>query len=123
MGNAIYFELTIGGFTRNEYSAELWLQDYIDVGTDFGALTRDQTAALVEVTLDDEGKQVKFRLADKRAALVDIAKHLGMFTDKVVVSGVIGLERWDMLTDTEKQQRVAGELIQLMAIEKAEEVA
>lgn len=37
---------------------------------------------------DDEVEDVsKVRLWDKRAALVDIGKHLGMFTDKVEHSG------------------------------------
>ena len=64
-------------------------------------------------------RRVKFKLADKRAALVDIAKHLGMFTDKLQVSGVIGIERWEQLSETEKQQRVASELLQLMGPERA----
>ena len=60
---------------------------------DFSKLTREQTAALQEVTVDDylDGRgedaravrKVKFKLADKRAALVDIGKHLGMFTEKL----------------------------------------
>ena len=55
--------------------------------TSISRLSRDQAAALVEVTVEDytegrgedEVKRVKFRLADKRAALVDLGKHLGMF--------------------------------------------
>lgn len=64
---------------------------------DFSSLTRDQAAALVEVTVEDytEGrgddardvKRVKFKLADKRASLVDLGRHLGMFKDKVEHSG------------------------------------
>ncbi len=67
---------------------------------DFSALTRDQAAALTEVTVDDfvDGRgedaravrRVKFKLADKRAALVDLGKHLGMFTDKVTLTGPDG---------------------------------
>jgi phage terminase small subunit len=30
---------------------------------------------------------VKFKLADKRAALVDIGKHLGMFVDRTEITG------------------------------------
>lgn len=71
--------------------------DYMRVGPDgdpvldFSALTRDQTAALSEVTVEDfkdgrgesarDVRRVKFRLADKRAALVDLGKYLGMFKD------------------------------------------
>jgi phage terminase small subunit len=59
---------------------------------DFAALTRDQAAALQEVTVEDyidgrgdnarDVRRVKFRLADKRAALVDLGRHLGMFVNK-----------------------------------------
>lgn len=74
------------------------MQDYMRVGLDgdptldFSKLTRDQAAALVEVTVEDftdgrgdnarDVRRVKFKLADKRAALVDMGKHLGMFVDK-----------------------------------------
>lgn len=73
------------------------MADYMRVGLngdpclDFGNLTRDQAAALVEVTVEDfvdgrgddarDVRRVKFKLADKRAALVDIGRHLGMFVD------------------------------------------
>lgn len=67
---------------------------------DFSELTRDQAAALIEVTVDDfkEGRgedardirRVKFKLADKKGALVDIGKHLGMFVDKHEHSGPNG---------------------------------
>jgi phage terminase small subunit len=59
---------------------------------DFSGLTRDQTAALQEVTVDRyvEGggeaardvKRVRLKLADKRAALVGIGRHLGMFKER-----------------------------------------
>jgi phage terminase small subunit len=51
---------------------------------DFSGLTRDQTAALREVTIEDVvgGKRVKFKLHDKRAALVDLGRHLGLFDTK-----------------------------------------
>lgn len=63
---------------------------------DFSGLTREQAAALQEVTVEDyvdgrgedarEVKRVKFKLADKRAALVDLGRHLGVFKDKLEVS-------------------------------------
>jgi len=59
---------------------------------DFSALTRDQTAALSEVTVEDfldhrgedarAVKRVKFKLHDKRAALLDLGRHLGLFETK-----------------------------------------
>jgi phage terminase small subunit len=74
------------------------MADYMTVGPDgdprpdFSALTRDQMAALTEVTVEEfldgrgeDARQVrrtKFRLADKKGALVDIARHLGMFVDR-----------------------------------------
>ena len=64
---------------------------------DFSALTRDQAAALAEVTVEDfkEGRgkdardvrRIKFRLADKLSALEKLGKHLGMFKEKVEHSG------------------------------------
>ncbi len=58
-------------------------------------LTREQATAISEVTVrtfqrgggDGEEQvqveQTKFKLADKRAALVDIGRHFGMFVDRV----------------------------------------
>jgi phage terminase small subunit len=76
--------------------------DYMRVGPsgdpvlDFSALTRDQAAALTEVTVEDfmdgrgedarDVRRVKFKLADKRGPLVDLGKHLGMFVDRVNVT-------------------------------------
>jgi phage terminase small subunit len=69
---------------------------------DFSALTRDQTAALHEVTVeayvDGRGedardvKRVKFKLYDKRAALVDLGRHLGLFEIKHRIDGKIEVE-------------------------------
>ena len=59
---------------------------------DFSRLTREQTAALAEVTVEDfldhcgeearSVRRVKFKLHDKRAALVDLGRHLGIFVHK-----------------------------------------
>lgn len=81
---------------------------------DLSNLTRDQSAALVEFAVDEyyEGsgeelrqvKKIKFKLADKRAALVDLGKHLGMFPKKIEVTGKDGgpVE----YSDIERSQRV-----------------
>ena len=63
---------------------------------DLDDLTREQSAAISEITIDtlkrqdkrtgdvsEETLRVKFKLHDKRAALVDLGKHLGMFKDKM----------------------------------------
>lgn len=97
-------ELELLGFSN--------MQDYVNCGEgairiDLSKLTRDQFAAVQEVTVEeftertgelDDGKPVfenvkrtKFKLTDKRAALVDLGKHLKLFTDKVEHSGKIGI--------------------------------
>ena len=74
------------------------MMDYMRIGPsgdptlDFSGLTREQAAALTEVTVDDyfdgrsenarEVRKVKFKLADKRAALMDIAKLFGWFIER-----------------------------------------
>lgn len=60
---------------------------------DLSALTRDQAAALSELSVDDyldgrgpdarQVRRVKVKLADKKAALELLGKHLGLFTDRV----------------------------------------
>ena len=80
------------------------MMDYIRVGPDgqpycdFSALDRDQAAAIVQVNVEmttatevnEAGDRVPvqirkatFRLADKRAALVDLGKHVGLFKEQV----------------------------------------
>lgn len=97
-GDMVIAELRKIGFAN--------MQDYMgstedgDPFLDFSMLTRDQAAALQEVTVEDyiEGrgesaravKRVKFKLGDKRAALVDIGKHLGLFVERHEVTGKNG---------------------------------
>lgn len=67
--------------------------DFMEVGSDgipridFAHITRDKAAALQELTLEEVStgiddnlrttRRVKFKLADKRAALSDMLRHLG----------------------------------------------
>ena len=51
----------------------------------------DETAgAIAEISQTKEGV-LKVKLHDKQAALVNIGKHLGMFKDKVELSGNLGM--------------------------------
>ena len=64
---------------------------------DFSALTRDKAASIQEFVVDEymdgrgedarDVKRTRFKLADKKAALESIGRHLGMFTDKIKVGG------------------------------------
>lgn len=84
------------------------MHDYMRVGhdgdpvLDFSTLTRDQAAALSEVTVEDyvdgrgedarDVKRVKFKLADKLGALEKIGKHIGMFKERIEIKQVTELE-------------------------------
>jgi phage terminase small subunit len=99
---------------RTEITADRVLQEYAKIGfanmldyietnpdgsftIDMSKLTREQAAAISEVTaevyMEGKGddatpvKRTKFKLADKKAALDSIARHVGMFTDKTEHSG------------------------------------
>lgn len=78
------------------------MADYMKVGEDgqptlnFKDLTRDQAAALVEITVEEfkdgrsdkrEVRRVKFKLADKQKSLEALGKHLGLFIDRVEMGG------------------------------------
>jgi phage terminase small subunit len=79
-------ELALIGFAN--------MQDFVSVNNgalvmDVTTLTRDQAAALKEVTVEEftdgqsrEFRRVKIKLADKLNALMLLAKFLGMFTEK-----------------------------------------
>lgn len=91
-------ELCLLGFSN--------MMDYVtpqDDGSmvmDFSSITRDKAAAIQEFVVDEykEGrgkdardvKKTKFKLADKKGALVEIGRHLGMFDDKLRMLGPDG---------------------------------
>lgn len=50
----------------------------------------DTAAAIAEISQNTSGG-IKLKLHDKRAALVDIGKHLGMFVERVEHSGNVNL--------------------------------
>jgi phage terminase small subunit len=84
------------------------MQDYIGITSDgdpyvtLSAMTREQAAAVQQITVEDykdgrgedarDVRKITFKLADKRAALVDIGTHLKMFTQKVELTGKDGAE-------------------------------
>jgi phage terminase small subunit len=84
------------------------MMDYMEIdedgqprGLNLSNLTRDQAAAIQEVSEDTTGGQGdgerrlvlrrKFKLADKRGSLELLGRHLGMFQDNVKVTGLEGL--------------------------------
>lgn len=100
--------------------------DYITINgsgepiIDLSVLSREQAAAIQEVIVDThnerEGednvsvRRVRFKLLDKRAALVDMGKHLGMFKERVEHSGPHGgpIETKDVSARELLTSRIAG---------------
>lgn len=120
-------------FRRLEISADAVLQelakiafanmlDYIritptgEARVDLSKLTREQAAAIGEITVEEfmertgEGedglekvKRVKFKLSDKRAALVDLGKHLKLFTERVQAEAVLKVTEVTEVQDVRKK--------------------
>ena len=96
--------------TRTEITAQRVLEELAKIGfasygdflkldengrttVDVASLTKDQLAVIseMEINTSEDGKQrIKVKLHDKRAALMDIGKHLGMFREKIEISGPNG---------------------------------
>jgi phage terminase small subunit len=102
------------GITADKVAEELQrlafsnMMDYMEIdedgqprGLDLTKLTRDQAAAIQEISEDATGGQGdgerrlvirrKFKLADKRGSLELLGRHLGMFQDNVKITGLEGL--------------------------------
>ena len=87
---------------------------------DSSGLTRDQAAAITELTVEAftsgrgtaarEVKRVKLKLADKSRNLELIGKHLGLFARKPGDNGEEGKSGGIRLSDTELAQRILGVL-------------
>lgn len=67
-------------------------------------LPDDVTAAIVEISEDKDGR-VRFKLADKGAALRDLGKHLGMYSKKLEITGKVTLE--DLVLESIRAAAVA----------------
>ena len=92
-------ERVIGELARIGFANAL---DYIKIGDDgaprydLASISRDQGAAIQEIIIDEykDGKgddardvrRIRLKLADKRAALVDLGRHLGLFVDPSVLN-------------------------------------
>lgn len=91
------------GLTQDRITLELIKIAFANVGDlvslDLENMSREQLAALsAEVSLNIvngqiKGKQIKIKPYDKVQALVTLGKQLGMFKDKVEVSGSLSLEQ------------------------------
>lgn len=75
----IVAELALLGFSNMEDFASVSPDG--SPALDCSKLNRSQWAAVNQIKVDDDGG-VTLKLYDKRAALVDLGKHLGMFTEK-----------------------------------------
>jgi len=58
---------------------------------DSSALDDDTAAAIAEVSQNASGG-IKIKLHDKRGALVDIGRHLGMFVERHEINGSLSIE-------------------------------
>jgi phage terminase small subunit len=87
---------------RTEITADRVLQEFSRIGLsdmrdflswgpdgvkvkDSGALTEDQARAVAEVS-ETKGGPVRLKVHDKQAALVNCARHLGMFAERLDIN-------------------------------------
>jgi phage terminase small subunit len=127
---AITKEAVLGELAKLSFSNML---DYMKIGPDgdprldFSRLTRDQAAAIHELVVEtrtearDDGPpavivKTKFKLADKRAPLTELGKHLGLFRERVEHTGPDGgpIETGEVYSDIEAA-RLIGRLLNKVA--------
>lgn len=75
-----------GIVVRNEFGTPEVVNDVALIGSE--QIDDDTAAAIAEICQTAQG--VKIKLHDKRAALIDIGKHLGLFVEKREVTGKDG---------------------------------
>ncbi len=86
--DSVLFEMAYSGYSNMQNyirKDELGNEELIPVSE----LTPEEAAAIIEWSRDADGK-MKIRLADKHRPLVDIGRHLGMFPNKIQVTGKDG---------------------------------
>ncbi len=99
MRERVLREYAATGFANMSDFAE-WDNDGLKL-TPSDELTRDQISAVSDISMDEhsvrdrEGntitnRKVKFKLANKQAALDSLAKHLGMFIERTEITGAGG---------------------------------
>lgn len=114
-------ERVLEEIARQAFSNMLDYMEIIDgkpTGLDLSKLTRDQAACIQEITEDTTGGsgdgerrlvlRTKFKLADKTKALDMLMRHLGMFQDKINVTGLEGLA--DRLAEIRKAKLAIKEI-------------
>ena len=59
---------------------------------DLTRLTKEQASVIAEVTYEKRGieKRLKLKLHDKLNALVNLGKHLGLFSERQLLGGLDG---------------------------------
>lgn len=75
-----------GIVVRNEFGTPEVVNDVALIGSE--QIDDDTAAAIAEICQTAQG--VKIKLHDKRAALIDIGRHIGMFRDKLELTGKDG---------------------------------
>ena len=93
--------------------------DYFDWGPDGvslldkGDLTEAQRSVVAEVsqTVTPGGGTIRLKLHDKQAALVNLGRHLGLFTDHLKVNGLESLKHLSNEQLIERIRSVANRII------------
>jgi phage terminase small subunit len=86
--------------------------DFVTIGTDgilrpdFARVTRAQAKSVVEANIDEKTGKTRIKLGDKRAALVDLAKMLGLFREQIEVTPPKSREQQE-LDEFEAAKRIA----------------
>lgn len=108
--NEVTIERVVKEFARLAFSSPRAMFNEDGSPKKITDLTDDEAAAVagfevvsVGNAILGEGQVVKVKLADKRAALADLGRHLKMFVDRVEVSGQIGIA--DVLREAKAKRK------------------